>query len=267
MSKMRQWSILTAVAVLVVFVAGWFLLIKPQRSHAATLRASALTQQQANQQLQQQIAKDESEQKNLPREQQELAKSAIEIPNNEAQPTIVRQLVGAANRADVDLITITPGVAATVTSTDTTPDTSTGATPGSTALTAAAATPSTLVALPVSLGITGTYPNVEAFFNALERLPRALMITGWTLCPEESSNSTSGGCSGPTPPANKTLPTGALGASVSAEVFYAPPAAPAASTTTLAPGATTTTTGTSTTGTTTPTTSTTPSAATSAPAS
>ena len=41
MNKMRQWSMLTAAAVVVVFIAGWFLAVSPQRHKAAQLRSQA----------------------------------------------------------------------------------------------------------------------------------------------------------------------------------------------------------------------------------
>jgi Tfp pilus assembly protein PilO len=255
MTKMRQWSIFTAVTVVVVLAAGWFLLVKPQRSNASTLRGQAVTQQQANQQLQAQIAQLESEQRSLPKEQAELQKFATQVPNNSAEPTVIRQLSAAAAAADVDMVTLTPGAPTPVTA-------------SSTSL--APSTTSTLMALPLSISFTGTYPNVESFFQGLETLPRSMLITGWSLCPTTSATSGgSGGCSAPAPPSNKTLPAGAVGGTLSTEVFYAPPAGASTSSTL---GSTTGTTTPSTTATpgataTTPTTSTTPTAAPTAAAS
>jgi Tfp pilus assembly protein PilO len=261
MTKMRQWTILTAVAVVVVLAAGWFLLVKPQRSHASSLRATAATQQTANAGLEATISQLEAEQKGLPKAQAALQKFATEVPDNAAEPTIIRQLSAAANRADVDMVTLTPGQASTVTTADTTPVT----TPSGTVqgLTPAAATPTTLVELPLSFGITGTYPNVESFFLALEKLPRSILVTGWSLCPEATAGSSGGSCSGPSAPSNKTLPAGSLGGTLTADVFYAPPVAATVPSTTTPTGTTGTTTGTTgtTTGTTPATTSTTPTTA------
>jgi Tfp pilus assembly protein PilO len=266
MTKMRQWSIFTAVAVLLVLAAGWFLLVKPQRTHAATLRASSVSQQQANEQLQSQITALEGEQRNLPHEQAQLQKFATQVPNNSAEPTVIRQLSAAASGSDVDMVTLTPGTAAAVTAAAAPAAApSAGATPGATELTPATTTASSLVELPISLGITGTYANVESFFQSLEKLPRAMLITGWTLCPEATADGGGAGasCTGPTAPANKTLPDGSVGGTLTADVFYAPPAGTAAPTTLGATG-TTDTTGTTAT---TPTTSTTPSTAPTAAAS
>jgi hypothetical protein len=92
-----------------------------------------------------------------------------------------------------------------------------------------------------------------------------LMVTGWSLCPEITSGSGGGACTAPSAPANKTLPTGAIGGTLTANVFYAPPASTVPATTLGTTATTPATTGT--TPATTPTTSTTPTAAASAPAS
>ena len=106
-----------------------------------------------------------------------------------------------------------------------------------------------MIQLPVTLAILGSYPNVESFFQSLEKLPRALLVTGWSLCPAgpSTSTATAGGasCTAPSPPSNVTLPAGTVGGTLNAVVFYAPPAgttAPAVPSvaTTTAPSTTTT---------------------------
>jgi Tfp pilus assembly protein PilO len=230
MTKTRQWTVFTAIAVLVVFVAGWFLLVKPQSSHASSLRSQAATQQSNNQLLITQIATLQAEHKQLPAQQAQLAKFATEVPGDASEPMVIRQLSAAAAGAGIDLVSITPGAPAVVT-----PPT---APIGSTNLT----TPSgTLIQLPISLGITGTYANVESFFQLLQKLPRALLITNWSLCPDgvtASAGSSAVSCSIPPTPASETLPPNAIGGTLAATVFYAPPAG------TTAPATPTVTTGT-----------------------
>lgn len=260
MTKTRQWSVFTAIAVLAVLVAGWFLLVKPQSTKATTLRAQAASQQQSNQLLVTQIASLQAEQRQLPQQQQALQKFATQVPNDAAEPTIIRQLSAAAIGSGVDLVSITPGAASVVPAA--------GAVPGSTAL--APAPGSQLVQLPVALGITGTFPNVESFFQSLEKLPRALLVTGWSLCPDPSiatSSAASVSCTLPPTPGGKILPSGAIGGTLSAVIFYAPPSVA----TTVTPTVTTPTTApTTATGTPIPVTSNaatpTPTAASSAPA-
>jgi Tfp pilus assembly protein PilO len=252
MTKMRQWTILTVVAVIVVFAAGWFLLVKPQKAKATTLRSQAATQQQANQVLLSQIARLQSEEKSLPQQQAALRKFTSQVPDNAAEPTIIRQLSAAAAGSGVDLMSMTPGVATPVLSA-----TAAAAAAGSTSLTAPAST-GQLVQLPISIGITGTFPNVEMFFQSLEKLPRALLVSGWSMCPVATpgsggaaTGSATATCTAPTIPANKSLPVGTLGGTLSATIFYAPPAGTvtsgAATTTPTVPTTTTTTPSTTTT--------------------
>ena len=250
MTKMRQWTILTVVAVIVVFAAGWFLLVKPQKAKATNLRSQAATQQQANQVLLSQIARLQAEEKSLPQQQAALRKFTSQVPDNAAEPTIIRQLSAAATGSGVDLVSMTPGVASPVVSA------TTAAAAGSTSLTAPAST-GQLVQLPISIGITGTFPNVEMFFQSLEKLPRALLVSGWSMCPVApgAAGAAAGGstatCTAPTIPADKSLPIGTLGGTLSATIFYAPPAGTvtsgAATTTPTVPTTTTTTPSTTTT--------------------
>jgi Tfp pilus assembly protein PilO len=234
MTKTRQWTVFTAVAVLVVLLAGWMLLVKPQKAKTSDLEAQAASQQQANALLNTQIAALEAEQKQLPQQQKELQKFATQVPSDVSEPTVIRQLTAAANGAGVDLVSMTPG-GATVVNAE-------GAVAGSSTLTTTSS--SALVQLPISLGVTGSYANMESFFLSLEKLPRALLVTGWSLCPDSTNSSSSSGSSGgvscapPATPDNKTLPAGTIGGTLSAVVFYAPPAG---STTASATGSTTTT--------------------------
>jgi Tfp pilus assembly protein PilO len=256
MTKMRQWSILTVVAVIIVFAAGWFLLVKPQKSKASDLRSQAATQQQQNAVLQSQIAALQSEEKSLPEQQAALRKFSTQVPDNAAEPTVIRQLSAAAAGAGVNLVSMTPGTAAPAVSTATAatpaPTDTTAATPapGSTSLTGATTAPGGLMQLPISIGITGTFPNVESFFQSLETLPRALLVSSWSLCPigttPGASSSTSSGtgasCTPPSVPTDKVPTTGSLGGTLSATIFYAPPVGSVApSTTTTTPGTTPTT--------------------------
>src|SRR3954447_4596706 len=108
MNKMRQWSMLTAAAVVVVFVAGWFLAVSPQRHHAADLRSQAATQESANTGLRTQVAQLEQQKQGLPAQQRLLAKFATKIPDNPELPTLIRQLTAAAEQAGADPTSVAP---------------------------------------------------------------------------------------------------------------------------------------------------------------
>jgi Tfp pilus assembly protein PilO len=217
MTKTRQWAIMTAVAVLVVFAAGYFLLVKPPQNKTKSLNSQAAAQDATNQGIETQIASLESEEKGLTAEQRELNKFSTQVPADLSEPSLIIQLTHAAAVAGVNLISITPGATAAVTASTST----------STDLTTPAASTGTLESLPVSLGVIGTYANMEMFFQQLQKMPRALLVGSWSLCPMTgSSGSTTSGasCTAPSVPTGYTTPPNAIGGTLSATVFFAPPA-------------------------------------------
>jgi len=213
MNKMRQWSILAGVGVLAVFGAGWFLLVSPQRAHAADLRAQATTQQQANSTLQSQVSQLQQQKNGLPAQQRLLDQIATKVPNSPALPVLIRQLTSAARGAGVELVSLAPTTPTPVVAT-----TTTAVAPG-----AAAAGPAPLNQIPLTIQVEGSYFNVESFFREVEHLSRAMLVTEFTLNPlgagaEPSPTtglSTGGGGS-------KAAAPGALNGQLKAIVFESP---------------------------------------------
>jgi Tfp pilus assembly protein PilO len=232
MTKMRQWSLMTVIAVVIVFAGGWLLLVKPQKSQISSVKAQATTQQQSNQVLLQQIAARQGQQKQLPHEQAQLQKLATQVPTVPDEPGLIRNLTASASGAGVNLLSLTPGVATAIT-------VAPAAATGSTTLPAAAA--GQLVELPISMAVVGSYANLESYFQLLEKLPRAMLVTGFSVCPEGGAGG--GGCSAPVPPDGTNVPAGDVGATISANVFFSPltPTAATGTTTTTLPGTTPTT--------------------------
>jgi Tfp pilus assembly protein PilO len=189
MEKMRQWTILTAVGVLAVFAAGWFLLISPQRGHAADLRADATSQQQSNDQLRLRVTQLEAQKKGLPAQQRLLDQIAAKIPATPELPGLIRQLSTAAQAAGVDLVTLAPAEPALVAASaptaaaPTTTGTTGTATTGTAGTTAAPAAASTLMQIPVSVTVRGTYFNVNTFFRNVEKLSRAMLVPEFKISP------------------------------------------------------------------------------------
>lgn len=218
MEKMRQWTILTALGVVGVLAAGWFLLVSPQRAHAKDLRAQATSQQQATATLQSQVDQLMEQKKGLPAQQRKLAQVATKVPDNPALPVLIRQLSAAAHDADVSLVSLSPSQPSMVN----TPAPAGGA-----------AAP--LAQIPLSIQVSGSYFNIESFFHALEQLDRAMLVTGFTLAPNNgdgggSEGSSSGGTT-----------TGKLSGQINAVVFESPAAAAAAQPAVTQPTATTAT--------------------------
>jgi Tfp pilus assembly protein PilO len=222
MEKMRQWATLTGVGVVAVLVAGWFLLVSPQRSHIASLHTQTASQQQSNAALQTRVNQLEQQKRNQPAEQAKLDKINTQVPSDPQLPTLIRQLSAAAQGAGVDLVSMQPSQ----------PQAVAAAAPAASSVTAAgAAAPaaSPLDAIPVSITITGSYYNLENFFHHVEGLTRAMLVTQFSITPASgTSGSTSG--SGKSTPGQ--LAPGTLQAQLSAQVYESPAV-------TAAPGSTT----------------------------
>jgi len=222
MTRARQWSVLTAVACLAVMAAGWFILVKPQRSHASSLRDQASQVDQSNQALQAQIAHLRAQAKDLPAQQRTLAKIATQVPDSPALPTLIRQLSAAADSAGVNLVSLNPGQPALVQSPVAAPAT-TGTSPAATGTSPAApatAPGAMLASIPLQVQIQGSYFNLESFFQAIETLPRAMLVTQFSAAPVQAGGS----------PGGQTVAPGTLNVTLTASVFMSPNAAAATTT-------------------------------------
>jgi len=210
MNKTRQWTMLTALGVVAILAVGWFVIVSPQHKHAATLRTQASGIESSNASLQSQVRQLQRQQAGVPAAQKQLAAIATKIPDNPALPALIRQLSAAAKGAGVDLVSLAPGQ------------------PG-----AAAGTPtsigaqSSLLQIPVTISITGSYFNNESFFNSIENLSRAMLVSSFTMAPGGGST------------ASGTVPN-SITAQISAVIFESPSVAPVAPATTTT-GATTAT--------------------------
>lgn len=216
MEKMRQWTLLTAVGIVAVLGAGWFLAVSPQRHHAAELRTQAQSIVSGNATLQQRVAQLEQQKKGLPAQQRRLNQIAAKVPDNPALPALIRQLSTAANGAGVDLVSLSPAQPVAMTPTASTPVTTTSTTSTTTA--PAAAAPS-VMQIPVVIVVRGSYFNIENFFDAVEKLPRAVLIPGWQLSVAQGTGTVSSGGSGS---GAKALPDGTLQGQINAMVFESP---------------------------------------------
>lgn len=221
MTKTRQSALLAAVAVLLVAMAGWYLLISPENSHAAALKTQAAAASQQAQTLHMQIAMQQAQERQLPAKEALLAQLQNRIPSNPALPALIRQLSAAAGSAGVDLVSLSPAPPAAATAAAPAPAPSTAGKPAST--TPAAAAP-TLDQISVQMSVTGAYFNLEQFFANLEGLPRALRVTGFSLTSSGTTASAAASTSGgtPAPVAPGTAGPGQETASITALVFMSP---------------------------------------------
>jgi Tfp pilus assembly protein PilO len=232
MEKMRQWMLLTALGVVGIMAAGWFLLVSPQKSHAKDLQTQATAQQASTAQVQGQVNQLKQQQKDEPAQQAKLNKIAAQVPDNPELPVLIRELSAAAHKTGVSLVSLAPSQPAAVAATAPT--------------TTGVATPAALAQIPITVQVTGSYFNIESFFRSVEHLDRAMLVSGFTLTPGtggSSTNTTTGATSG----GSAAAAPGALTAQITAVVFESPTVAAPAGATTAAQTPTTTTPATSTT--------------------
>jgi Tfp pilus assembly protein PilO len=178
MTRTRQWTLGTAVVVLLILVGGWFLMVAPKHASADELRASTTTQESTNLTLQGQIATLKQQKAGLPAQEAKLATIRQHIPDNPALPSFIRTLSSLAKSSNVSLQTIAP-VAPTA---NTSP-----------AVTTTGTAPSGVVPQLQQVGITinllGTYANVELFLNKLESLKRSFLVTALQVTPGTAGTS------------------------------------------------------------------------------
>lgn len=222
MNKMRQWAVLTAVACFAVVAAGWMVAVKPQRSHASSLKATAAGVRSDNDRLVSQVNQLKQQQKDLPAQQKQLAAIATKIPDNPALPALIRQLSAAADDAGVNLVALNPSMpapalaAAVAAPVKAAP--AAASTTGSAAAPAVHAAPVTpLDQIPIALQVRGSYFNLEQFFSAVESLSRAMLVTGFTITP--AGGGAAAASTGSGAPAASTVPADTLNAQINAMVF------------------------------------------------
>jgi len=210
MTQTRKWVAATVAVVLVVFAAGWFFLVSPKRSEAAGLTSQQQQQQDANAALRTKLQMLRSQSQGLAEQRRRLAAATAALPDDPRLPDLVRELTGNARRAGVDLVSIAPGTpvdvvsaadASGATATPTpSPSPAAGSAAGSGSTTGATGDTGTsgaaagvLAAVPLTLEVSGDYARLERFLNLLEGVRRPLVVTGFTLGPNEATSTASTG--------------------------------------------------------------------------
>jgi Tfp pilus assembly protein PilO len=174
MTRTRRWTMGTAVIVLLLLLAGWFLLVSPKRASAVDLRAQTATQESTNSTLTAQIATLKVQKAGVPAQEAKLAVIRQRIPDNPALPGLIRSLSALAKSANVSLQSITPASPAANRSPAVTP-----------ALPATGTVP-VLNTIAITVDFNGTYANVELFLNKLESLKRSFLVSGLQITPDSA---------------------------------------------------------------------------------
>jgi Tfp pilus assembly protein PilO len=164
MTRTRTWSVATALLVLLVIAAGWFLLVAPKHASADQARTEAAAQESTNAGLQAQIAQLQAQQKDLPKQQAIIADIQQRIPQNPQLPALIRSLSSMAVASNVQVRSLTPLALV--------------ATQAAAPTDAVGPNGETLQVVTMAVEVDGTYYNVERFLNKVEQLKRSLLVTG-----------------------------------------------------------------------------------------
>lgn len=146
----RLWYVVAAVVAFVVLIAGWFLLVSPAKTNAAEITDQTAQVQSNNLMTQQKIVQLQSQSKEVPALEAQVAAVRNKIPTNPALATLVRSLSSQAKNSGVVLVSVTPS----------SPAQGEGA----------------LSTIPVEVKVTGEFANVQMFLNNLERMQRAFLV-------------------------------------------------------------------------------------------
>jgi Tfp pilus assembly protein PilO len=231
----------TAVAVLVIVAAGWFLAVSPQKHKVSNLASQAATQEQTNSGLRTRLSVLTAQMSAVPSEEAAVARVAQRIPSDPDMPNYVRALTTIAGQTGVELVSIAPAQPTAVAVPAAQVPAAAAPTPGASAaaVPAAPAAPAvSLQAISVSLTVQGGYFQIQQFTAALQRLTRSTVVSSIAVTPAASVK----------PPKTPPPPSDAyksLSAQITLAVFMnsspalAVPAAPAQASGATVPGAAT----------------------------
>jgi hypothetical protein len=223
----KKWYAAAALASVLVLLAGWFLLVSPQRQSAEDIGAQAETQTANNQVTQGKINALKAQYANLPTLQKQLAIVQTRMPQTPNMPGLLRNLNAAATAAGVKLLGVTPANATALGGTGQTTN------KGDSALTA----PGAVQVIGVTVTVSGPFANTRLFLTSLEAMPRTFIVTGLAIARDTAPATTS--ATGTT----TTKAKNSLTTTITGRVFRVNPGQPAAAVAKTTTGASTATNG------------------------
>ena len=189
-TRNSRWTAATVLVCVLILVAAWFLLVDPRRADAADLREQRAQAAQQNDALQLQIAQLKAQFADLPARQAELAAIRTQLPSKADLPALIRNLDELAKKAGVTLTSITPqpatpvAVSAAAAAGASAGGASAGGTSagGAASGARAAATGSSLFAVPTTIAVSGDYFASAQFLRLVQtEMPRAFLVTNLTV--------------------------------------------------------------------------------------
>lgn len=194
----QRWMLGAALVSVLLLIAGWFLLVTPQRSSAEQIRTDAEAQAAANTRTEAEIASLKAQYKDLPTLQKEEAQIRSRIPETPNMPALLRTVSTNARTAGVTLVSVSPS--------NPVPLNQSGNGAGN------LSDPGQVSQIPVVIQVTGPFANMQLFLNSIEQMKRSVMVVSLdiTRATDEST----------------TAATNILSAQISGRVFIANPGTP-----------------------------------------
>ncbi len=152
----NRWVLIGAVGSVLLLLIGYLLVISPAQGRLDEVNTAIETQESKNLQLSNKLNTLKQQVSEVPAKLQEIKAVQAKMPGSMKQPALVRSLEQAAQRAGVQLTSISAGTPAAI-----------EGSPGETQL----------IDLPYTLAATGTYSSLKNFVSNLERLDRAYLIS------------------------------------------------------------------------------------------
>lgn len=152
-----------------LMVAGWFLLVSPQRLHAARLREQGAELQTGNAALRAELALRQAEARDLPLGRAKSEELRRRVPGEPQLPELLGYLTSAATNAGVELVAVTPQPPAPLDSAQ-----------------PIARAPANLQQIPLTVEVRGGYVELAALLDQVESLPRAVLVTSISLAAEQA---------------------------------------------------------------------------------
>jgi type IV pilus assembly protein PilO len=179
MTSSRTWTAGAAVVAVLLVVAGWFLLISPQRSAAADLRDQTSAQQATNSQIQLKTKQLQAQFASLPARQAQLAEIKQQMPDNPALPSLIRDLSSNAEDAAVTLVSVSPGTPEVLTGVN-------GAAAPSAPGQPAQVADGGVLAIPTTVVVSGSYAQLTLYMQKLQTsMRRAYLVENIQLAEDD----------------------------------------------------------------------------------
>ena len=194
----QRWVLGAALASVVLLLAGWFLLVTPQKTTADQLRVDAEAQAAANVRAEAEIASLKAQYKDLPSLQMEEAQIRSRIPETPNMPALLRTVSQNAKTAGVTLVSVSPS--------NPVPLNQSGTNGGG------LSDPGQVSQIPIVIQVTGPFANMQLFLNSVEQMKRSMLVTSLDITRSTDESTTAA--------------TNILTAQVSGRVFIANPGTP-----------------------------------------